>query len=220
MYLIRRNLPVSMILVILSACSGGSTTSSLPQPVTAQNHGRIVAPTGDTESELRANIAQAQAAGDTVRVVSVTNGSATHLFSPYALVVRSSKALITFAYNQVFVWPLDRMSLSYGGTNLALNTLPSVTTPILDAQVQSSGKVNRPKARAAFCPDCAALYSAKNAKISQIGRGLQDSWQVNPDYVAFQSTVKTRAPQEFVPVDPSCSAGQTFIYNYCGPQPV
>jgi len=190
---------LSIVLAILGACSGGNVTSNLPPSVTTQTHGRIVAPTGDTESELRANIAQAQAAGDTVRVVNVTDGSATHMFSPYALIVRSSKALIVFAYKQVFVWRLDRMSVSYGGTTVALNTLPSVATPTLDAQVTSQGTVRRPRARAAYCPDCALLYSAQNEKVAQIGRGLQDAWQVNPEYVAFQSTAKTRAPQFITP---------------------
>jgi len=202
--------------VLLAACGGGAGSSSQLPPqnvVKPQSNHVVVAATGDSEDEVRSSIAAGQAAGQTVRYVSVQSRSQTHVFSPYALVARSDATLIVVAYSRAYVWPLSDIHVSYAGSPVDIASLPNAALPRVDAAIRAGASKERvvsAAARIAYCFDCARVIDQHNRLVAYLAQiGLQDAWQFHPDYVPIQSTASTsnRVHTDFIQNygrNPSC----------------
>jgi uncharacterized membrane protein YgcG len=101
---------------------------------------------------------------------------AKYLFSPYSLVARTRKAVVTLAFNKLFVFPVDEVTISFAGNghvDVDPTTLPLVAAPKIDRGVlryktlRNRNKLER-QYRAGVvaekqrtCPDCAMLATAQ-----------------------------------------------------------
>ncbi len=147
---------------------------------------KIVAVTGRTPSELKANAQAASERGLSVRLVTIRTPSGSADYSPYAAVVRSEKALLVRAYGRVYAYQLASAKVFYSGAPdhpIEAASLPLVHTPSIDAAFAGDGKVGADTAtKAKLCGSCDFLLGVTKGLWSS----AKDPWQVKPDYAFWK----------------------------------
>jgi hypothetical protein len=203
-------------LSILAACSGRGTVA-VPSS-SEQTNAKIVAAYGNSEAELGQTIADASVLGKTARFLTVNYlggfsvSPASHLFSPDAKVVRTSTALMVAAYQKVYVWRLADVQLVYGDASVAVEDIPLVQQPEVDALMeQVLAKVSTASSRrlannhrrsnpSLACPDCLLIFkSPAPSQPTTPPITVVDPWQRDRDY---QRWADPSLRNQVVPTEP------------------
>jgi hypothetical protein len=116
---------------------------------------RGVAIIGDSRAELQSGISAAEAARKNPLFVVVRVDSRVHLFSPYAQLVRSDRALVVRAFSSILTFPLTA-SVEFDGKAVDVASLPHV----------------------AFSAPAGARLNARDFNsVTDAWNGLKDPWQ-------------------------------------------
>ena len=157
----------SFVMCFALASCGARGHNFNPTGVNNNVIANVVSPEANSEQDLTKAVADAQALGLNVKVLRVDAKEKTYQFPLTAHVLRSKKSLVVLAYDGLYVWPLDSVSLKAGSDSLDISSLPFHATPGLDGYVEGMKWIpQRHMVRKHIdndpdqvCPDCAVLFA-------------------------------------------------------------
>ena len=180
------------ILVAAAGC-GGSSHGNLASPTTVAPESNAVSVAGLSPSDLESNISAARAAGKSVRYVSVQTPTGTDVYSVYAQIVRSDRALLVRTYGRIQVYALATTKLVYSAAPnkpVDVTTLPLVVAPNVDKAFAGNAALGvSATTRAQLCSNCAfvLLRTQSSVQVSTAAWPVaQDPWQLSIDYVFWK----------------------------------
>ena len=189
----------------------------------------IVPADGKSPAAVMRSIADAESHGQTSRFVTVVTANNRYVFTPHDLIVKTKNSVLVEAYSRLYVFPLIGTTISYSGSSapVGFDGIPLVSADELDAHIaQHNGKpdavLNAVPGKKDVCSDCAVILGGRQASSRQNKwAGLQDAWQVHPDYAApttwaesssADGHVAAKSPSNDPPYPQIGSVSTTYVY--------
>jgi hypothetical protein len=204
-----------MTLLLLAACSSpGTANTRSPAPPARQPDGSIVAAFGDDEVQTRQSIDAATRAGKIPRYVTISTTSASHVFPPYAQILKTSSTVVARAYGRMYVWRAQGTTVSYSAAAKDVkDTLPLAEAVKLDKLAARSHQTALTKLGKSVCGDCLLILGGapRGRRQTDPWAALKDPWQVAPDYTFWNAGVAVANAQ---------SATRKTSNNFCEVTPI